>query len=77
MQNLSEFQMDQERESAYRRGYTHGIHAAISGLVSKLSDEERGRVDSWVDEALTQWCRSVDVGTEVPPPDFPRLDRNA
>jgi hypothetical protein len=77
VQNLSELQMERERESAYRRGYAHGVHAAIFAVIDNLSEVERGRVESWVANILTPWSQSVDMSAEIPPPNFPRLDDNA
>jgi|BarGraIncu00222A_1022003.scaffolds.fasta_scaffold32140_3 hypothetical protein len=72
MPKLSEHVTDQEREFAYRRGYLHGVHAAISGLVHLLPNDDKVKVEVWLANQLTPWEQDQSLG-QFQAPDFPRL----
>lgn len=39
-------------EISYRRGYVHGVHAAIQTVDVRLSDKDRATLDVWKAELL-------------------------
>jgi hypothetical protein len=71
MPNISEHETDAEREKVYRRGYVHGVQAMISGIVDKLSYDERQTLGVWFANVLTPWSQGT-AGSFLPP-DAPRL----
>jgi hypothetical protein len=72
MPSLSEFKTDPEREAAYRRGYSHGLSAAIAGLAHRLPVKDRKEIDDWFRVRLVKWAFDASQ-SQLKPPDFPPL----
>ena len=73
MPNLSEYQPNPEHEERYRRGYAHGIRAALDGLAPLLSEPIKQKLDVWFANELSLWARDKSQ-SELFAPDFPKLD---
>jgi hypothetical protein len=67
---------DPDREEAYRRGYLHGVAAAMSGLSHLLSEKDRQKVDVWFANTLSQWGTDRSL-SQFLAPDFPKVGLNA
>ncbi len=69
----SDCDVNVERQNAYRRGYTHGMAAAITGMAHLLPAEAKDRINDWFVKELTAWRDSQDP-SQLFPPGFPRTD---
>jgi hypothetical protein len=71
MPSLADHQSNPEW-AAYRRGYAHGVEAAISGLVHLLSADDRAKVETWYANVLSPWSQDQKQNQSLAP-DFPRI----
>ncbi len=64
-------------DKAFRHGYIQGVAAAIAALQHKFSEEERLRLDRWLQYELSPWSQFQGVENTLPAPEFPPLHRPA
>jgi hypothetical protein len=59
--------VDPRLEHAFRRGYVSGVYDALLGVKSKLTEDEFGLIESWVQQCLSPWS-TTNLETAVRPP---------
>ena len=63
---------DSDQGHAYRRGFTHGVRAALNTLGRFLSEADQQSLDVWFANKLSVWSRDG-AEDEPVPPEFPKL----
>ena len=66
MPKASDLKFDEDRETGYRRGYTHGVEAALSAVSHLIPEADQQGLTKWR-ERLRDWRMTKDGGaTEAP-----------
>ncbi len=60
-------------DAAFRHGYVQGVAVAIAALQHRFSDDERRRVETWLQYELSPWSQFEGLENMLPAPDFPNL----
>ena len=69
MAKLSDYEIDPDREGAFRQGYTHGVEAVLMAVSARLSEKEEEQLRRWASGPLLDWrARSGGVFEEAPDP---------
>jgi hypothetical protein len=50
--DLNEFD---DPEQSYRRGYVHGAREVLAAIEQRLSADQRGMVETWLEGDLSKW----------------------
>jgi hypothetical protein len=62
---------DHDRECAYRKGYAHGVAAAIAAVRTHLPERIRDQAEHWLSNDVEAWACLEMRATR--PPEFPRF----
>lgn len=67
MPKASDYEIDPDREGAFRRGYTHGVEAVLLAVSARLSEKEKGQLRRWASGPIGDWSARSGEGFEVAP----------
>jgi hypothetical protein len=73
MPTLDKYEIDPDNQVYFRRGYTHGVRAALDSLGRFLPEDNRLKLDVWFANELSIWGRDRRQ-SEFQAPEFPGLD---